>query len=80
MSVTEQELERLLNTHGWTIGRRTIGKQQAFSAKKYRKEGNITRYISTEYKLKNLTEADIVAKLNRPAKNHAKRESRQDEN
>lgn len=63
--MTEQELETLLHREGWTIGRGKTGKQQVFSAKKYRKEGNITRYIATEQKLKDLNEADIVEKLNR---------------
>ncbi len=63
--VTTQELEELLKSHHWTISRAARGSQQAFAAKRRQGKSTITRYIGTENKLKDMTEADVLAKLNR---------------
>ena len=63
VTVTEQELADLLKSQGWTLGRGETGKQSVYSAKRYRKEGNITRYIGTAHKLADMTAADVLGKL-----------------
>lgn len=63
--VTEDELQSLLESQGWKLGRRKTGKQQAFEAKKYSKsqKRNITRYIAVTSTLGRLTDADVLKKL-----------------
>jgi hypothetical protein len=66
--VTEQELIVLLRSQGWSLGKRKTGKQYAFDAKKYKRGGNITRYIAVSSTLKGMTAQDVLAKLNKPTK------------
>jgi hypothetical protein len=59
----EQELEALLKSQGWSMGKVPTGKQHYYQAKKYTPEGNITRYIATTRKLAGMTTGDVLAKL-----------------
>lgn len=55
----------MLRKHRWTIAISVSGKQQVFSAKQRRGKKLATCYIGTSNKLNNLTEEDVVAKINR---------------
>lgn len=68
MAVTEGELEELLKRNHWTISRSKTGNQIAFSARQGPAKNRITRYIATAAKLKDMTEADVLAKLKQPPK------------
>lgn len=74
MAVTEAELEELLKLHDWSISRSKTGQQVAFSAKKTISKGlRITRYIATKLQLEDMSEADVLAQLNRPPKQRTSR-------
>jgi len=66
--VTVEELRDLLNRHHFTLGRSPTGRQEAFSAKRHTKEGSTTKYIGTTNKLKEMSKADVLEKLNRPTR------------
>lgn len=63
--ITQEELRTLLKKHRWTIAIRASGRQQVFTAKQRQGKRIATCYIGTSNKLKNLTEEDIVAKIQR---------------
>lgn len=66
--VTVEELKALLERRGWSIKFAPSYRQRVVHAQ--RREGGkvATRYLATEHRLEDLTEADIIAKLERPPK------------
>lgn len=67
--MTEEELKGLLQQHRWTMrdDMRTTGKQKIYSAAQRQGKRTVTRYIGTANRLKNMTEEDVLAKLNKPS-------------
>ena len=63
MSVTEAELRELLRRHHWTLNAAKTGKQKAYSAKQRRGKHTESRYIGTTSKLRDMSEADVLKKL-----------------
>jgi len=64
--VNEGELKALLQQHRWTY-RDNIrsGNQKVYTAAQRRGKRTVTRYIGTERKLKDLTEEEVLAKINK---------------
>jgi hypothetical protein len=65
--VSEEELKGLLKRHRWTL-RDNIrsGDQKVYTAAQRQGKRTVTRYIGTANRLKNMTEEDVLAKLNKP--------------
>lgn len=63
--MTAEQLKALLHEHGWTLvlePRRKQGKRFALARKRDGKR-QINRYIKAENKFDELTEADVLAKI-----------------
>lgn len=63
--MTQEKLEQFLKEQGWYLARGMTGEQPMYSAKKRRGKTVVTRYLATENRLKDMTEEDILAKLNK---------------
>lgn len=64
--VNEQELITLLKAHRWTLQSSTMaGGKKAYTAKQRQAGKMATRYIGTENRLKDMTEEEILEKLNK---------------
>ncbi len=61
--VTEDELRAFLKQHRWGLRWRTVDGRRIAHAQRRVEQRVITRYIAAESKLVDLTEADVLGKI-----------------